>query len=65
MASHHLFDVTEIVEEILTYLPMKDLARVQRVCGKWKCIIDGSSMMKQTLFLHPASVDLVLEWKAK
>lgn len=49
-----VFLTTELLENILEQLPMRDLLLAQRVCRKWKAVIEGSEYMQQLLYLKPA-----------
>ncbi|KAK4893525.1 hypothetical protein LTR27_008208 [Elasticomyces elasticus] len=44
---------TELLEHILSQLPMKDLLLAQRVSRKWRDVIGQSKEMQQQLFLLP------------
>ncbi|KAF7195314.1 hypothetical protein HII31_03206 [Pseudocercospora fuligena] len=48
-----VFATTELLENILRYLPMKDLLLDQRVCKKWQAVILRSKEMQQQLFFQP------------
>ncbi|KAK3684611.1 hypothetical protein LTR37_020111 [Vermiconidia calcicola] len=45
----------ELVEAILSQLPMRDLLLAQRVCKHWKEVIDASSKLQKALFFQPAT----------
>jgi hypothetical protein len=45
--------ITELVENILSYLPLKDLLSCREVSKKAKTDIDGSLPLRETMFLHP------------
>lgn len=45
--------ITELVENILSYLPLKDLLTCREVSKKVKTDIDGSLPLRETMFLHP------------
>ncbi|KAK5705721.1 hypothetical protein LTR17_021409 [Elasticomyces elasticus] len=44
---------TELLENILHHLPMKDLLLAQRVSRKWQGVIDQSKRLQQQLFFAP------------
>lgn len=46
-------DTYELCEQVLSYLPIKDLSRVRGVCHKIKGVVDSSLVLQQTLFLKP------------
>jgi hypothetical protein len=48
-----VFLTTELVENILGHLPMRDLLLAQRVSRKWAGIIKKSLPMQQTLYFKP------------
>ena len=43
----------EVLEHILLYLRMEDIVRVQRVCIRWKSVIENSPRLQRLLFLSP------------
>ncbi|KAK4498551.1 hypothetical protein PRZ48_011209 [Zasmidium cellare] len=49
-----VFNTAELLEEVLLYLPMKDVLLDQRVCKTWKNGIDGSIKLQKALFMRPA-----------
>ncbi|KAK3690775.1 hypothetical protein LTR37_018997 [Vermiconidia calcicola] len=48
------FLTTELVENVLSFLPMRDLLLDQRVCRKWANTITGSKQLQQALYFAPA-----------
>lgn len=48
-----IVDTYELCEQVLSYLPIKDLSRVRGVCHKIKGVVDSSLVLQQTLFLKP------------
>ena len=48
--------ITELVENILSSLPLKDLLTCREVSKKVKSDIDGSLPLRETMFLHPTRV---------
>ncbi|KAK4620133.1 Efflux pump radE [Fulvia fulva] len=52
-----VFMTTELLEGILQHLPMKDLLLSQRVCHKWKSVIEQSQCLQQALFFLPREPD--------
>lgn len=52
---------TELLENVLEQLPMRDLLLAQRVCRKWKAVIEGSEYMQQLLFFQPGKAKFC--WK--
>lgn len=49
-----LYAVTELLEDILLHLPLKDLLLSQRVNKHFKATIDGSLKLQRALFFSPA-----------
>lgn len=45
--------ITEIAENILARLPMKDLLLVQRICTAWRELIKRSPVLQELLFMRP------------
>ncbi|OCL15147.1 hypothetical protein AOQ84DRAFT_226149 [Glonium stellatum] len=52
-ASQRLCAIFEVLEHILLYLRMEDVVRVQRVCLRWKSVIENSPRLQRLLFLSP------------
>ncbi|KAK5697849.1 hypothetical protein LTR97_006807 [Elasticomyces elasticus] len=50
---------TELLEHILSQLPMKDLLLAQRVSRKWRDVIAQSKELQQQLFMLPIEAELV------
>ena len=59
MASQAVFNITELMEAVLTLLPLPSLLRAQLVCKQWQRVIQNSSVLQQDLFLQPAKDELV------
>ncbi|KAK5137451.1 hypothetical protein LTR08_008429 [Meristemomyces frigidus] len=51
--SDAVFLTTELLENILRFLPMKDLLLSQRVTKKWRAVISESMLLQQALFFLP------------
>jgi hypothetical protein len=49
-AAERVLATYELIEPILFNLPTKDLLLAQRVCTKWKSVIEQSTMLQQALF---------------
>ena len=47
---------TELLESILSFLPLKDLLRCRQLSKRVKDVIDGSIVLRETMFLHPTRV---------
>lgn len=43
----------ELMEKVFGYLQMKDLLRIQRVCTKWRDLVQNSSALQRQLFFKP------------
>ena len=52
-----VFLTTELLENILGHLPMRDLLLAQRVSRRWAEAINKSVPMQQTLFFKPREAD--------
>ncbi|KAK4547623.1 hypothetical protein LTR36_000580 [Oleoguttula mirabilis] len=52
---------TELLENILSYLPMKSLLRFQIVPRKWRAVISESKQLQQALFFLPREADAYWE----
>ncbi|KAK5125679.1 hypothetical protein LTR85_011953 [Meristemomyces frigidus] len=52
-----VFLTTELLEHILSYLPMKDLLLAQRASPKWRAVISQSKQLQQALFFLPREAD--------
>lgn len=48
-----LWAITEIAENILAHLPMKDLLLAQRVSKGWQILITSSPVLQELLFMRP------------
>ncbi|KAF7190714.1 hypothetical protein HII31_07873 [Pseudocercospora fuligena] len=53
-ACHNTLGTSELLENILLHLPMRDLLLDQRVCKTWKACIDSSVKLQRGLFFKPA-----------
>lgn len=51
--AEQVFNITELAEAILSFLPLKDLLLVQRVCRSFRATIQGSVQLQRLLFLEP------------
>lgn len=51
-----VFDVPELLEMILTHLPMKELLLDTSVSKQWKATIAGSHKLQKTLFMVPEPI---------
>lgn len=56
--SDEFWGITEIAENILVYLPMKDLLLAQRVSSGWRDLIKSSPVLQQQLFMRPIPQNL-------
>lgn len=45
-------NTTEILENIISYLPNRTVLGVQRVCRQWRDVIAGSPTIQDKLFLR-------------
>lgn len=55
MAAEKFWALPELVENMLLYLPLRDLLLAQNVCKHWKLATDGSIKAQRALFLKPYS----------
>ncbi|GAB1740995.1 hypothetical protein NU219Hw_g6249t1 [Hortaea werneckii] len=60
-ARNAVLHTTELLENILYFLPMKDLLFAQRVCMKWRGLIQRSIPLQEALFLRPRKLGVY--WK--
>ncbi|KAI6826204.1 hypothetical protein KC367_g6764 [Hortaea werneckii] len=60
-ARNAVLHTTELLENILYFLPMKDLLFAQRVCTKWRELIQRSVPLQEALFFRPR--ELGVHWK--
>ncbi|KAI7281649.1 hypothetical protein KC345_g4018 [Hortaea werneckii] len=60
-ARNAVLHTTELLENILYFLPMKDLLFAQRVCTRWRELIQRSIPLQEALFLRPRELDVY--WK--
>lgn len=51
--AEEFFNITELAEEILSFLPFRDLLLVQRVCRSFRATVQGSIQLQRLLFLEP------------
>ncbi|KAK5698197.1 hypothetical protein LTR97_007158 [Elasticomyces elasticus] len=49
--------ITELLESILARVDAKTLLFPQRVCRKWRDVVEGSHTLQQKLFIQPATLD--------
>ena len=59
MAAQAVFGTTELLEAILTLLPLPTLLSVHAVCRSWEAVVQKSSVLQQKLFFHPAKEETV------
>ena len=59
-----VFLTTELLENILQFLPMKDLLLAQRVSRNWKDVITKSNSLQQMLFFTHKQTDFLWEFDA-
>lgn len=52
-ALNRALGIFELLERILLELPMVDILLVQRVCRRWKAVIQDSLPLQRALFLAP------------
>ncbi|KAK3619130.1 hypothetical protein LTR56_024242 [Elasticomyces elasticus] len=57
-----VFQTTELLENILYFLPLKGLAVAQMVCNKWRDVITQVEHFRQALFLEPAMPKAAWKW---
>lgn len=48
-----LFNIVELLEQVLVYLDLSDLARFRRVCRLWNEVIQASKSVRQKRFVEP------------
>ncbi|KAK4956877.1 hypothetical protein LTR10_006406 [Elasticomyces elasticus] len=53
---------TELLEDILHHLPMKELLLAQRVSRKWRDLIRQSIVLQQQLFMRPREAAFAWKW---
>lgn len=56
-----VFCTTELLDDILLQLTMKDLLFAQRVCRRWRDVIQQSKPLQKALFFLPSDPDV--HWK--
>jgi hypothetical protein len=52
-ASLRVFDIYELLEAILLYLPMRDILLAQRVNRRWRATIESSKPLQRALYFLP------------
>ncbi|KAK4951723.1 hypothetical protein LTR10_009642 [Elasticomyces elasticus] len=57
---HHMFDVSELLERVLLYLPLRDILLSQRVCHLWQESFNQSPKIQRVLFLKATSTLTVM-----
>ncbi|KAK5722136.1 hypothetical protein LTR17_014409 [Elasticomyces elasticus] len=57
-----VFQTTELLENILYFLPLKGLAVAQMVCNKWRDVITQVEHFRQALFVEPAMPKAAWKW---
>jgi hypothetical protein len=57
MAAQQVFDITELLEAILLELPIKDLLFAQKICRRFKAVIEDSTSLQKALFFQPGQID--------
>ncbi|KAK5698171.1 hypothetical protein LTR97_007132 [Elasticomyces elasticus] len=60
--SNAVFQTTELLENILYFLPLKGLLIAQMVCSKWRDVITQVEHFRQALFLEPAVPKAAWKW---
>ncbi|KAI6800527.1 hypothetical protein KC332_g15622 [Hortaea werneckii] len=61
-ARNAVLHTTEHLENVLYFLPMKDLLFAQRVCTKWRELIQRSIPLQEALFLRPRELGVNGSW---
>ncbi|KAF2172458.1 hypothetical protein M409DRAFT_17690 [Zasmidium cellare ATCC 36951] len=56
-AASKAFATTELLEDILLYLPNKTLSKLKQVSRHWKATIEGSQAIRKQLFLKSGDFD--------
>ncbi|KAF2197310.1 hypothetical protein GQ43DRAFT_444362 [Delitschia confertaspora ATCC 74209] len=56
MTRDQVFNIPELFDSILLYLPFRDLLLAQRVCRHWKHHIEASRPIQRALFFLPTSI---------
>lgn len=57
-----VFDTVELCEDMLLYLPIKDLVTAIGVCEQFRNTVTASSKLRQVLFLEPRPRDATPVW---
>lgn len=55
-ATKKALGINELLENVLFYLPMKDLIHAQKVCQQWRNVVQKSKALRQHLYLEPQPV---------
>jgi len=50
---HQVLCTNELLEAILVHLPAQELLFAQRVCRRWRALVQRSIHLREVLFLHP------------
>ncbi|KAI5363993.1 Putative F-box domain-containing protein [Septoria linicola] len=60
-----VFNIVELLEQILLHLPMRDLLLSQRVCRRWRALSRDSVQIRRALFLVPSQYGPVsyIDWE--
>jgi hypothetical protein len=58
-AQLRVFSTAELLEQILSYVPIYELLHSQRVCRTWRAIITESPSLQQALFFRPVHSNYV------
>jgi hypothetical protein len=59
-ARRAVFDTPELLENIILFLPVKDVfAKVQRLCRPWKSVVDFSHAIQTKLWLRSQSGNVI------
>ncbi|KAK5125856.1 hypothetical protein LTR85_012132 [Meristemomyces frigidus] len=63
--SNAVFLTTELLENILRFLPARTLLQALRVCRKWRDVITQSPPIQETLFLKQERPTIAWKWSCK
>ncbi|KAK4898589.1 hypothetical protein LTR27_003761 [Elasticomyces elasticus] len=58
MSVHEVLDLPELLECILLNLPIRDLLFSQKVCRRWKAVVDSSRIQKALFFIPGTAKDI-------
>jgi len=61
-ASQSVLNTTELLEQILSYLPMPKIVGKTRVSRNWKAVIEGSPALQRELFLRHRDSEAEVIW---